>query len=796
MFKYNFLIALRSIFRDKVTSIVNITGLTLAYIAFVLLTQYVEFEKSYDRYHDDAENIYRVLVHRQHENGEVFKSSYSYTPLKLELDEGFPEVIASSRDETDQGVVTTPNNKSFRVNYNWVDPGILKIFNIPLVLGNPDDCLEEPFAAVLSESTAKKLFGNENPLGRNFVLSGEHVFTVTGVFEEIPENSHLQYDILYSWATIVKKGWWAKNWSMLYVHTYLKLGNADVEKFQADLNQLLEKRSPNNQDKTVKDSILLEKVVDIHLKSEVDDGKSAKGVGGNIALLVLIAFSLLLLSWVNSANLYAAKTTEKIEDIEKYSSIGAKPNTLFVQFFLQLTMLHLASLVIGLFMIKSAYPFIQQNISGIDFFRWDDGPYWIMLALLMFIGILFGSLYPYIVFNKGRQRASQKTGPGKQMPRKVLIALQLAISILLVLGYIVVNGQVKFMKSKDLGFNLEQKLVLLGPNANKLFADHDKQRAFKEELSRQLGRDITISGSVPGEGMLTKYGVCKGRMYSEEEKMELPIIDIDEDFFPMYDVQFLAGHNFSDGRFNDDKVAILSEKAARQLGFGDPESAIGQEISYSNSVKKVIGIVEDIHHLSLRNEQLPLVFLYWKKFWRWIRIDYYTIPVKGDYQSAIETTREIWKEFFPNEPFDYFFLDDSFNSQYIEEMRFMNFFGFFSGFALVIIAFGLFSLARYMIKTRAKEVGIRKVNGARTYQVVYSIVKDYLVLLLLAVLLIAPGSFYLMKNWLENYAYRISISGWYYVYAIVFVAGIIFITVISGTWYTASKNPVESLRDE
>lgn len=796
MFKYNLIIALRCMFRDKVTSMINLSGLTLAYIAFVLLTRYAAFEKSYDRYHADAENIYRVLVHREHENGEVFKSSYSYTPLKLELEENFPEVLYSSRDETDQGVVTTPGNESFRVKYNWVDPGILKIFNIPLVYGDPDECLNEPFAAVLSQSTSRKLFGDENPVGKTFMLSGEHTFTVTGVFEDIPENSHLQYDILYSWATIVKKGWWAKNWSMLYVHTYLKLGNADVKKFQAALNQLLEERKPNNQDKTVKDSIVLERVVDIHLKSEVDDGKSSKGVGGNVSLLMLIAFSLVLLSWVNSANLYAAKSTEKIEDIDKYTSIGAKPNTMFIQFFLQMTIFHLVSLLLALFIIKSAYPFIKQNISGIDFFNWKDGFYWIQILAVLSAGVFFSALYPYIIFNKGRKRLNQQAAPGKHAARKILIALQLSISILLVLGYIVVNGQVRFMKNKDLGFNLERKLVVLGPNANKLFDDHDLQRTFKNELSRQLSREITISGSVPGEGMLTKYGVCKGRVYNEDSKMELPIIDVDEDFFPLYDIRFLAGHNFFEDNFNDDKVAVLSRKATRQLGFKNPESAIGQEVSYINSVKKIIGVVEDVHHLSLRNEQLPLVFLYWKKLWRWIRIDFYTIPVRGDYQGTIEITMKIWKEFFPNEPFDYFFLDDAFNKQYTEEMRFMNFFGFFSAFALLIIAFGLFSLARFMIKSRAKEVGIRKVNGARTYQVVLAMVKDYLGLLILAILLITPVSFYLMQNWLEGYAYRIHVKGWFYLYAIVFVAAIILLTVVSGTWRAASKNPVESLRDE
>ncbi len=803
MNKYNFLIALRSLWRDKSAAVINLIGLTLAFTAFILISQYVQFEKSYDQFHDNSEDIYRVVVHRQHENGEIHKSSMSYAPLKMELESGFPEVVSVARDEPDQGVVTTPENQSYRILYNWVDQELLSVFSIPLIYGNPNTCLISPWSAVLSETTAKMMYGNINPVGKTFTLSGSHIFTVTGVFEDIPENSHLKYKALFSWATIVKNGWWANNWNMLYVHTYLKLNTGNISDFQEKLNGLLAKNKPKNNHGKETDKMVLQKIIDIHLKSDLDDGENAKGGGGNVAILSLIAFALVILALLNTANLFAARATEQSGDVIKYTTIGARPIIVFMKFFLQLAFLSIISLTISFLIIYILYPFIVQHLSKVDFIVLSRPVFWLQIVAVLSAGLVFCSLYPFRIIILANRITNQKMSHGirskRHITQKTFMLIQFVVSVLLIAGFIVVRNQVHFMQHQRLGFNKEHKLILKGPNANNLFENAQLQRTFKNELSKNLNnREICISASVPGDQkMLTRYGVCMGRNYDKETQLELPINDVDESFFGVYGIDFLAGRNFKHDGLTNDKVIILSNKAALNLGFANPDGAIGKEVAYNNSIKKVIGVVDDIHHRSLKQEKLPLVYLFWKEVWRWIRIDYYTIPVTTEnIQATINTTQKVWKQFFPLEPFEYFFLDDFFNEQYKEEVRFTRFFGFFSAFTIVIIGIGLLSMAMYMIKIRSKEVGVRKVNGAKTRQVIQILIKDYLLIFLIAFLIAVPVSVYLMNNWLANFAHKIELAIFYYIIAGGFIALVTFSTVVLGTWKTASQNPVKALRDE
>ena len=799
MIKYAFLISLRSVFRDKVSTIVNLVGLTLAYTAFVLLTQYVEFEKSYDRYHDDAENIYRVIVQKHNENGTITRDALSFCALKLAIENEMTGVKSSARCHPEQGVVTTADKRSFRVKWDWVDPDFLTVFSIPFVYGKEETALKESHALVLSETTAKRIFANTDPIGETLLLSGEHLFTVTGVFKDMPGNSHLSFEVLGSWATIDEK--WAfmnNSWNGGYALTYLKLNKeTNTNEFTREMNVLLDNYKPRN--KELNDTLLLQPVVDIHLKSDLDTGKDAKGVGGNVDILLIISFALLLLAWLNCTNLFAAKSLEKSGDVIKYVSIGAKPVSIYFHFLIQIALINLFSLVLSLFLINLLYDQIQLRISGLDFFSWNDYSYWFKLIGIVFSGIVLSSIYPFTVFlSRGREKIENTMGSQKQPVRKILIATQFMISILLVAGYLIVTAQVKFMQNKDLGIDIMKKLILIGPNANKIYDDAALQKSLRDELSRLLGqRTISLSGSIPGEEMGTKPGVYKGRIFDHENRIEIASNDVDENFLPLYEVKLLAGRNFDPANFNEKSTVILNKRALKMLGFVNPREAIGQYISLGpDNVKEVIGVVEDFHHLSLRNDKIPTIFFYWKKIWRWIRIDYYTIPVKGDYQTTIETAEKVWKDFFPLEPFDYFFLDDFFNQQYKEEMKFKRFFGFFSAFTVVIIGIGLFSLSMFMIKTRSREVGIRKVNGARTWQVVYMMIREYFVIFFIAILLILPLSIYAMNNWLENYAYRTELHPWFYILAILLVAGITLVSVAFGTWNAANKNPVESLRDE
>ncbi len=805
MNKYNFLIALRSLWRDKTTTIVNLVGLTLAFMAFILITQYVQFEKSYDRFHHNAESIYRIVIERTQENGSIEKSALSYCPLKLALDDEIPEIEFSARSHPEQGVLTTQDKRSFRLKFDYIDPEIIEVFKFHLIYGDPETALEKSHTIIISKSIAERIFGDKNPVGETLLLSGNHLLTITGVFKDIPENSHLKPEILASWAIIDEK-WNGMNkwWGCIGVHTYIKVpGKTNTAALAKKINQLIEKNVPSHNDKKYQDVALLEPVVDIHLQSEVDSGYGSRGVGGNINILVIIAYSLLILAWLNSANLLAAKFAEQSTDIIKFISIGAKMRGIFTRFFLQIGFLHFFAFILALLFIYISYPYVKKNISGFDFLIFNAPQYLVLLGAVVLSGITICSVYPFIVYRSGRKLFTNNSlnqgGTSKHLTRKLLIGLQLAVSVILIAGYLVVTKQVHYMQDQDLGMNIEQKLVLMGPNADEIFEDAELQKTFRQELERALNLEkIAISGSVPGEELSTVLSFCRGKSFSEEKKIDIPTNDIDKNFFALYDVNILSGRDFNSDAFNEQETCILNEKAAKTLGFASTEDALGKQIVLGGeNVKTVVGIVENIHHLSLQNDVQPTVYLYWKKCWRWRRIDYYTIPVSTEnIQATIQTTEKIWKRFFPLEPFEYFFLDDFFNEQYKEEMRFSRFFGFFSAFTIIIISLGLFSLAMFMINTRSKEVGVRKVNGAKTSQVIFMMVKDYFTLFLAAIMVAVPVSVIIMNNWLKNFAYKIELSFIIYLITAIFIATIIYVTVALGSWKIAGKNPVEALRDE
>lgn len=803
MHKYNFIIALRGLWRDKITTIVNITGLSLAFIAFILIVQYVKFEKSYDYFHKDAENIYMIGIERTLENGNIEKSAYSYCPLKLKLDDEISEIEYSSRSHPEQGVFTTEDKKSFRLKCNWVDPEFLNIFNISLIYGNKKTALNQTHTVILSESVAEKIFGDKNPVGETLLLSGEHLFTVTGVYEDLPENTHLDLEVLPSWATIDEK-WKGMNtsWSCKLVYTYIKLSeNADTKKLLEKINRLIEKNLPSNSKFQV--SAILQPVTEIHLNPQLDTGIEDKGVEGNINILSIVAFSLLALAWLNNANLFAAQSAGQFQDAIKYISMGAKPRSLFSKFFIQIAIVNLVAIIISLAVIYFSYPFIRLYISGFDFLRPNDIFFWLQLFVLTTIGITACSVYPFLVFYSGRRRTINKKQSDslfkRHITREILIGVQIAISLILTAGYLIINEQVSFMQNQKLGMNIKHKLILTGPNADKLFENAKIQNAFRSELEKELNIDkIAISGSVPGKELSTKMSFCKGKVFSEEKKINISTDDVNNNFFSLYEINFIAGRDFDTNKFNEDSTCIVNLKALKKLGFGDADEALGQEIVLGGGfIKTIVGIVNDVHHLSLKNEKQPIVYLYWKKSWRWIRIDYFTIPVETEnIQTVINKTKKKWKVFFPDEPFVYFFLDDFFNKQYEEETRFKRFFVFFSTFAIIIIAIGLFSLARFIVKKRSKELGVRKVNGAKTQQLIFMILKDYFIVFFIALLIAIPLSIYLISLWLEIFPYKIEIKASTYILSTLFIAITIIIMVAAGTYKTANQNPVKSLKDE
>ncbi len=801
MFKYNILIALRSIFREKILTIVNISGLVLAFMAFILISQYVAFEKSYDDFHPDAKNIYRVILERKNENGIVQKNAQTFGSLKPAIQGDLPFIEHSVRIHKEQGVVNTHGNKGCRVKYYWIDPETFSVFSIPLKYGDEKEGLDAPLNAMISESLSQKLYGNKNPVGKTLILSGKLHFTITGVFKDFPKNSHFDTDILFSWATIDK--YWNgmnNNWNALYVHTYIKLNNRkDKSTAEKELNNLLLKYKPNNAEKNISERLILQPLTNIHLNAGLEMAQSANNDKGNLNLLFISGFALLILAWINNVNLYSAKAFEKKENFIKYTSAGIKKFDVFLQVFIQLFMINFIALAISVVFIQIVAKESMVDIFGFDFFIWSSPQFWGKFFTLLMIGVTLCSVNPFLILQADRLyfRKAVHTPPksSKTFIRMLLLS-QLSISIFILSGLLIVNQQVKYMQEKPLGFSINQKLILLGPNANEFYDNSELQKTFKNEIMNKTGTDnISISGSVPGEEMLTKCNICKGS-FSEDITIECGMNDVDEDFFPLYDVKFIAGRNFNPDGFNETDNIIVNKKMALRLGFKNAEDAIGKFVSIApDKRKKIIGAVQDFHHLSMQNEVKPLVFFYWKKTFRWIRIDYYTLKINDDIHHQTGEIKKIWDDYFPKEPFEYFFLDDFYNLQYEQEKRFNLFFFWFSVLTLIINGIGLFAIAFLMIKSRSKEISLRKVNGAKSRQVIFMILKDYVIMFSISIALAIPLSVFVMDRWLEHYAYKIPINPLIYVVSVICTGIVILLTVTSGIWKTASQNPADNMKE-
>lgn len=800
MFKYIFLIAIRNIFRDKQLAFVNISGLALAFAAFILINQFVAFEKSYDNFHPDAENIYRIITHRHRNSGVLEKTSLTYSALNNHVKTELPEVATSARMQIDNGVIANKKNESFRTSYHYVDPEIIDVFSIPLIRGNRKTCLDNSGDIIISESSAKRFFGHTNVVGEHLKMSDSWTLQVKGVFKDIPENSHLEIDMMISWAIIDKEWGGFNHWGECLIHNYLKVKDeTDTELLQQKLNSLLNHKNFNDPS-IKKEKLVLQPVSDIHLKSHLQSEQTNLGSNKNMNLLFFLAFALLAIAWFNSINLYAAKSLKKSDNAIHYVALNFKKRNLYSQFFFQLFIVNTISFILALIIIWLIYPVMLKQMLLPNFFSWNDWLFWWWFLIIFLTGVILSSIYPFYVFYKGFRNyitPSKFHGKQKKTTDKLFVIIQLAASIFLFSGFLIVNAQIKYMKNKELGFNKQHKMILIGPNADTLFFNREIQTTFRNELSKSLGnKTISVSGAIPGQEILRRYDIC-ATVFDEGNIVRLQANDIDEHFMPLHNINIIAGRNFDPIQFNEKKSVIINLKTSKLLGFDSPQKAISEYIYRRNNSKyKIIGVSNNYHHRSSQYTLSPMIFFYWKEIFPWIHIDYYTIPInRGLNQQTIKKTKFIWKKFFPNEPFVYFFLDEYFNKQYNEERKFSIFFGFFSALTLIIIALGIFSISMFMINSRAKEVGMRKVNGAKSWQVLFMILKEYLIMLSISIALSVPLSIYVMNHWLEHYAYKITINPFFYIVSGMCITIVTFLTVTLGTWKTANQNPVDNINE-
>ncbi|HMH34394.1 MAG TPA: ABC transporter permease [Puia sp.] len=807
MFRNYFKTAWRNIKRHKAYSAINILGLAIGIAACLLILQYVSFELSYENFQENKDRIYRVQQDR-FDNGKLstqwaagaFGVGNAFKAAIPEIDD-YVKVISNGR------VTAEIKNQPIKIeNVYFTIPSFFNIFTYPLIAGNKNTALKEPFTAALSETTAKKIFGTTHVVGKALALNRNSNYTIVAVYKDAPVNTQLKPDMLLSYATFQK---WttdsagngpetAWQWDGCLTYLLLKKGvnPATVEKKFIPVV----KRFTDEDMKKYNAAVVyhLQPLKDIHLYSHYMLEPGENGDGKTAYLLLGIAFFIVVIAWVNYINLATARAITRAREVGVRKAVGSQRSQLIIQFLSESAVLNAIALILALVIVLVAIPEFNA-ISGqqLSFSLFGQPNFWLGLIGLFLIGVFFSGLYPAFVlsgFNpvdvlKGKLGTSNQGA----LLRKSLVVFQFAASLFLLMGTVVVYRQIQYMREQSLGMNIDQTLVLPSPIVGIDSTFLQKITAFKQELQRNASiQHITVSTSIPGEPVGWNAGGIKLVGQGESKQKQYRVIGIDYDYLKTYGLKIVAGRPFDKSFGSDKHSVIFNRKGIEQLGFNKPEEAIGKKIDFWGNQYTIEGVTENFHQQSLREAYEPLIL-------RLIPDVNGSISLKTSAANAAQTINSVkaeWNKFFPGNTFEYFFLDDHFDAQYKADRRFGKVFGIFTSLAILVACLGLFGLASFTTLQRTKEIGIRKVLGASVGNILNLLYREFALLLIIAFVITVPLAWITSAKWLQNYTFRISMHWLYFLLPFLVIVSIALITVSFQSIKAALANPATSLRSE
>lgn len=831
MIKNYLIIAYRHLLKNKIFSLINIMGLAIGMATCILILQYVNFEMSYDQFYKNSENLYRVSYSYYQKNETVYESAVNVPAVGPALKNEFSEVLEFSRlypfaryqfgcammyEDGNQPAVTF--NETYLY---YADASFITMFSLPFIKGNPETAMLKPYAAVLSESTAKRYFGETDPIGKVMTLNSsteQHDYIVTGVIRDLPENTHLKIDILLSLSTLEGNSSFSeiseKSWTQDIVYTYVLLSpSTHPKRLETKFPGLIKKYIGNTDVDQTNISFGLQAVEDIYLHSKLQEEIKP---GGNIEIvyfLTAVAILILLIAWVNYISLTTSRSVERAKEVSIRKVSGANRLTLVKQFIMESMIVNIASLFFALTFVQLLLPYLHQSIkipsttnSGI--FTINSADSWLLIVLLICIAILLSGIYPAWLLSSYNPVQTLKGRISKSSSsiflRKILVVFQFTASISLIIGVFALYLQFNFMQNQDLGVDIHQTLIIKTPaNTDSTYAS--RLISFKEEVQQlSIVKSVTTSSIVPGKDN-SWLAYIRREHEDKQAGKNIEVHVMDTDFIESYHLKILAGRDFlvSDlpkDRFgNKLESVIVNEKAVEQLGYQNLEEAIGSIIYWDNIKCVVVGVINNFHQQSLKTSLQPIIFTVNNKDAIYYSVKL-NIPANQQHKTALASAISLingkWNRFFTNYPFDYFFLEDFYHQQYQPEIRFGKVFGIFSGLAILIACLGLFGLSSYTTIQRTKEIGIHKVLGASVQHILTLLTKDFVKLVLIASVIALPFAYIATQLWLANYAYRIEISWWILAAPIATVLIIALLTISLQTIKTALTNPVESLRYE
>ncbi len=805
MLKHHLLSFRRNALRNKTFTLINLLSLAIGMGVCLVIYQYIHFEQSYDTFHSNSQNIYR-LQRDDLKSGRHTGSILHNHALGPKIIEEIPEIRDMARIRSHGGsalVVTNPETqqplKETRI--LSVDPSFLKIFDFPLSVGNAESALADDKSVVISEAVAHKHFGFENPVGKTLTMRGGVTngdFIVRGVLATIPANSHLQFDMLlplndelsqYRYRSL--DGWTARDFAI-----YLSLDQStDVSRLAPKINAVIQKYSPKKETP----DISFQTLTDIHLGPEFS-GDPAIGNGSqrDVRLFSIIAAFILLIAWVNYINLSTAHAMHRAKEVGIRKSVGAFRKQLISQFMFESLLLNLLSAALAIAIAWMALPFLGSIIGKTLTLNLLQQPlFWLQILLIIGFGSLISGLYPAFVLSAYKPismlEGNNALPRHSQGLRKGLITFQFMVSLLLISGTYLVNDQINFMKQQELGTDMEKIVIVESHRTKQRWPDHRiSQETFKTELKKSSSITAAAgSGRVPGRGFNMRAGV---RKLGEQKEVSHfgNMVYTDRDFVETYGFEYLVRDSISAADYEGRKVTLINEEAVRAYGFDSPSDALNQKLVFARDTFVIKGILKNFHWHSLKAEHTPYLFLV-----RPGGRTYFSISINlSNLQQTMDFIEETHREIFPDNPFEYFFLDEDFNRQYQSDLQFGRLFGVFSTLAIFIACIGLFALVSFSAALRIKEIGIRKVLGAQTGHLMMLLSREYLLLLLAAITLTSPLVLYFGQQWLENYAFQITIGADLISLPAMALIVISVLTVTYRTYVTAKANPVKALKNQ
>jgi len=798
---------LRNLFKHKGYSLINIAGLAIGMASCLLILLFVRHELSYDNFNEKADRIYRVAGSYRY-GGRDFEIAVNPAALAEVMIKDYPEVIDAVRFFGFGDYIIQHKDNSFKeTRVSFTDSSFFTIFSVPLLKGDPETALASPNMLVLSQNTAKKYFGEEDPIGKTLKIDNEKDYEVTGIFQEIPDNSHFHFDLLLSLSSIpVSKD---KTWISQNLQTYILLHEkADFRGLEAKLPELVMKYMAPQFEAVLGTSIeklaaegelraelYLQPLKKIHLHSDLLGEMEPTSDIKYVYIFSAIALFILIIASINFMNLSTARAAGRAREVGVRKVLGSYRKQLIGQFLTESMVLSLISMITAILLVWLALP-LFNSLSGkvLPLSNLGQGPMLLALILMTSLTGFFAGSYPAFFISAFRPanvlKGQMSSGIKVKLIRRGLVVFQFMASIILIIGTFIVYKQLNYIQNKKLGFNKEQVLIL-----ENTYLLKKQTETFKNEvLAYPQILSASVSGFLPVPSDFNQSAVFPEGEIDNENSTSMQIWRVDDDYIETLGMNIVEGRDFSREYSTDKEAVVINQEVARHFGWDKPlgkRLATALSLMGGTKLYTVIGVVEDFHFESLRNNIGPLIMLLQPSTSR-ISFRMKTDDISG----TIGLIRKKWREFLPNQPFEYSFLDEAFDSMYRSEQRIGKIFGIFAALAVFIGCLGLFGLAAFTAEQRTKEIGIRKVLGATAPKIIRLLVKEFITLIALANVIAWPIAYLVMKGWLKDFAYQTPVQIWIFPAAGLFTLLIALFTVSSQAIKAALTNPVDSIKYE